>query len=340
MTTKNEFNHKRPTADEQRREMAVLAAAIYTLNPWENASRTGPFVRVKEDYSQIFICNLVTDENGDCGFLIFPAPRDYTRCCVEHDDIKERVRNYIDMRYYGVFFSVWENLPERERKAYEHLSIRFSDGCWPRFVHKRRGCEIAPLTSNEFETVEECLWHFREQLECMYENGDLFELEPGDIALRSYDTEMQEWKNVVTATEMAEDPGHPLMIYPDTPILQSLKQVAVSQKVPELEVDYGWIFPEGEPNSGYEFEIYIAVANRKTNEVLTEYRCCQEDFEECMLTAVSDTMFKHGKPKVIYISRDESADILGDLSRQLNIKLKQVDVPLKVTKYLYHHRAV
>ena len=59
-----------------------------------------------------------------------------------------------------------------------------------------------------------------------------------------------------------------------------------------------------------------------------------------MLTAVSDTMFKYGKPKVIYISRDESADILGDLSRQLNIKLKQVAVPLKVTKYLYHHRAV
>ena len=110
-------NNKRLTSDEQRREMAVLAAAIYALNPWENASRTGPFVRVKEDYSQMFICNLVTDENGDRGFLIFPAPRDYTRCCVEHDDIKERVRNYIDMRYYGVFFSDWEKLPEREQKA-------------------------------------------------------------------------------------------------------------------------------------------------------------------------------------------------------------------------------
>ena len=54
-----------------------------------------------------------------------------------------------------MFLSVWEKLPERERKAYERLSIRFSDGSWPRFVHKRRGCEIAPLPTSEFESGEQ-----------------------------------------------------------------------------------------------------------------------------------------------------------------------------------------
>ena len=89
--------------------------------------------------------------------------------------------------------------------------------------------------------MEECLWHFREQLDDMCENGDLLEFEPDDIALRYYDAGTQEWKNVITPVEMMEDPGHPLVVYADAPILQSLKQLHVSQNVPELEVDYGWI---------------------------------------------------------------------------------------------------
>ena len=340
MKRTNEDN-KRPTADEQRREMSVLAAAIHELNPWDHANCSGPFVCVREDYSQMFICNLVIDADGDRGFLIFTAPRDYKRCCVKHDSAREHMRNYIDMSYYGVFFSDWEKLPEVERKAYERLSIRFDDGCWPRFVRKRRGYTVAPLTSNGFETMEECLWHFREQLDDMCENGDLLEFEPDDIALRYYDAGTQEWKNVITPVEMMEDPGHPLVVYADAPILQSLKQLHVSKNVPELEVDYGWILPFfKEPPSGYEYEMQIVVVNRKTKEVLTEYRCAQTDFEQCMLTAVSDTMFKYGKPRKIYISRDECADVLGDLAGKLGIQLKQVDFLPGATNYLFCCKAV
>lgn len=339
MTMKSEGNNKRPTADEQRREMAVLAAAIHELDPWNNASSTEPFVSVNEDCSQMFICRFVIDSDGDRGFLMLPAPRDYARCA-KCDDAREKMRNYIEMRYYGVFFSEWEKLPEREQKAYERLSIRFSDGCWPRFIHKRYGCMEAPVTSNEFETMEECLWHLREQLEAMYDNGDLFNFKPGDIALRHYDTEAREWKNILTPVEMWEDPGRPLMIYASVPILQSLKQVPVSKKVLELEVDYGWIVPGELPASGYEFEMQVVVADRRTREVLTGYRCFQKDFTECMLTSVSDAIFKYGKPKAIYIARDESADLLGDLACKLGIQLKRAKSLPGATNYLYSCRAV
>lgn len=326
MTTKNEFNHKRPTVDEQLYKMAVLAAEIYEKRPWDNAGCAGPFVCRRDESSPAYIYTLMAGDH-DCGVMIFSTSRDYNRGRTKYDDPNADLRRDIEIAYDCVVFSDWEKLPEKEQKAFERLSLRFPEGGWPHFVSKRRGRMPAPMAPDKFERMAECLRHFSEQLDAMHENGDLFRFQRGEMALRSYDAETKEWKNSLFHGEVVAAENRVLLWDEDEPEIQRLKQIPFSADVPELEVDFGWLCPQETDRlvSGYEFGMLVVVANRKTKEVLLRYGCAQDDFDMCMVDAVSDVITKCGKPRTIYISRIESANILGSYVRAMDIQLEWVD---------------
>ena len=128
----------------------------------------------------------------------------------------------------------------------------------------------------------------------------------------------------------------------DEPAIQSLKQIPFSADVSELEVDFGWLCPQGADRfvDGYEFGMLVAVTNRKTKEVLLRYGCAQEDFDMCMVNAVSEVIEKCGKPRKIYICRVESSSILLSFAREMNIELERVESLQSATAAVYSCRAV
>lgn len=341
MTTKKETNTKRPTKDEQFRKMAVFAAEIREKRPWEHAGYPGPFVCHRDENSPTYIYTLGNGDDG-YGITIFFTSRDYNHSGIEYDDPKADLRKDIELAFFCVVFSDWEELPKGEQETFERLSLRFPKGCWPHFVSKRRGCMPALLAPDEFERMAECLWHFREQVNAMRENGDLFRFKRGEMALRYYDAETQEWKHsLVRGGVVAEEWRVPLW-NADEPAIQSLKQIPFSADVSELEVDFGWLYPEDPDRlvDGYEFGMLVAVSDRKTKEVLLRYGCAQEDFDMRMIDVVSEAILKYGKPRTIYVSRIESANILESFARAVNIELERVDSLQSATAAVYSCRAV
>ncbi len=340
MTTKNEFNHKHSTKDEQFRKMAVLANEIREKRPWEHAGCPGPFVCHRDESSPAYIYTLTNDDGY--GITVFFTSRDYNRSGIECDDPKAELRKDIELAFFCVAFSDWEELQEGERETFERLSLQFPEGCWPHFVSKRRGFMPASLTPDEFERMAECLWHFSAQLDAMRENGDLFRFKRGEMARRYYDAETQEWKHALFRGEVVAGEWRVPLWNMDEPEFQRLKQIPFSADVPELEVDFGWLCPQGTDCfvDGYEFGMLVAVTNRKTKEVLLRYGCAQEDFDMCMADAVSEVIEKCGKPRKIYICRVESSSILWSFAREVNIELECVESLQSATAAVYSCGAV
>ncbi len=342
---KNNQNKKnrQPTAEEQFRKMAVLAAGICENRPWEHAGCPGPFVCYYDDGMETYIYILITDDAGNRGFRIYHTRRDYARSCTPYDTREKNLRKDIETVYDAVFFCDWENLPEEEQNTFERLSLRFPDGCWPRFVSKRCGClTVVPLGSDEYETMEDCLQHFKAQLDAMRESGELARFKQGEVAQRCYDAEAKAWKHSFARTVKMLMRREPLMIEPNALVVQELKKAPYSEDIPEMEMDFGWLIPEHLDSlaDGYEFEMLVVLADRESKEVLLEYACDPEAFDVCVVEAIKDVVSEHGKPRTIYVSRDYSADSLCDLARWGNIRLAQVNSVPGAASGLHHEGAV
>ena len=321
-------NNKNSMKDKQLCKMAALAAEIYEKQPWEHAGCPGPFVCYYDNGMQMYIYSLVTDDAGNRGFRIYYTRRDYLRSRATFDTQAENLRNDIEMVYDEVFFVEWENLSEEEQKAYERFSLRFSDGCWPHFVSKHCGYLTAvPLESDEYETMEDCMQHFSSQLDAMRKSGELAKFEQGKVAQRYYDKEAKEWKHSFAQTVKMLVRRELMVIDPNAPVVQLLKKAPYSEDVPEMEMDFGWLIPENLESlpDGYEFEMLVVLADRETKEVLLDYGCEREAFDICVIEIIKDAIFKYGKPRTIYLTRNDSADVLRDIARRGNIQLVQTD---------------
>lgn len=121
----------------------------------------------------ILTVGVAENDAGNRGFRIYHTRRDYARSCTLYDMREENIRKDIETVYDAVFLR-WGKPPEEEQKTFERLSLRFPDGCWPRLVSKRCGCLTSvPFGSDEYETMEDCLQHFKAQLDAMRESGEL-----------------------------------------------------------------------------------------------------------------------------------------------------------------------
>ena len=114
---KNNQNKKnrQPTAEEQFRKIAVLAAGICENRPWEHAGCPGPFVCYYDDGMETYIYILITDDAGNRGFRIYHTRRDYARSCTPYDTREKNLRKDIETVYDAVFFCDGENRRKRNR---------------------------------------------------------------------------------------------------------------------------------------------------------------------------------------------------------------------------------
>ena len=129
---KNNQNKKnrQPTAEEQFRKMAVLAAGICENRPWEHAGCPGPFVCYYDDGMETYIYILITDDAGNRGFRIYHTRRDYARSCTPvsytHLDVYKRQALFNAAKYVCLWCPTFSAYLEKKRSEGKHYNVAIS----------------------------------------------------------------------------------------------------------------------------------------------------------------------------------------------------------------------
>lgn len=318
--------------DKHRKENAlwrVLLAClsdIAKMEPWDKLTHEIPLAYIPKSDDQMIFFSCVRESEHSMGIFIYPTPRDYQYGTLAQENDREEARQFIEMECFTAAFTTKDEVPEKVLRVYQRLAVDFGDGLWPWVSHKRYGYLDETPHADDLAFALDALGNFHMQLCALKETNAVPDYDKGEMLLRYYSPEDDLWYNVIAPFALPPEVSSAFITLKDSPLILELSQLPASTDIPRMELDYGWLDEpvQDKANDVPYFPMHLVVSDRLNDQQLSLYHCRPEDFIGCALTALADALRKHGLPETLYVCRDESYDLLEDLTRKLGIHLKRV----------------
>lgn len=323
---------KKPHKGEQKlpdsellRQANQIAAAIFSLRPWDQFPPERLFVQFSKDGQHMTVAR--TADPGECrtGIVLIPDTPALTRALtpVEEEPADSDLRRWIESEYYAVYFVCAEDCPE---DVHALLGDAAGDSLLPWFGYKRSGFPLRPIEEKDLPVLTELLGGLMMQYRCLLENRVQVDPEKGELLFRAYDEKTGLWQNFSYAVALPAPPLTMYSIREDAPRLSELRACPPNADKMRVEFDIGWL-PDAvcdEDGSELYYNQLVLFADRTTGKALSFYNCRPDNLLDAAFTAFSDLIHEHGRPETLYYSRPEAAALMQGFAGQLGIKVKKV----------------
>ena len=314
--------HKR---DRLWRQFTEEVECLKELWPWDHIKSTDVLALMpeKRDHMIYFSCENLG--NKTVSITIYPNSGSYCTMLENREGQTPDLRSFIETDTYGFLLGPKEEVPEKRLELMDQRGVDCGEDLWPWLIRKRRGYTSGRPNEAEFEYMVNCLDHLIEELTTLEETDQPVAFEEGTMVLRYFDERYGDWLTASVPFALPEESEH-VVFSGDQPLVDNLKDSPKAKNATAVEFDFGWrIQPKRrEGESETYFENMVVFADRSGKEPPVIFQCRPEELLDCSIQAFQMLVRNYGRPETVYVCREESDEMLGDLAEKLGIKIHQV----------------
>lgn len=302
------------------------SAHLIGLKPWDKLRPEYLFLYLPEDQDTPAICHLISNPDA-IGLMIHPDPTSYFAGQHVSSSPNDAKRAFIESNVFAMHLCHRSELPAAVCSLLQrlHLYSEDEDALVPYFLYKEFGYTTTLPQEEHLFYLFDCLSSLFMMLSHLLEQKLPVDFENGEIMLRFYNQDLQQWLNFAVPKDKVLNPDSFRLAVQESEHLAHLRRCPPAPDGLRIEFDFAWapepVEKEGQPSH---YPLFLLFTDRVNKTFLGGCHGQADELVNGAFNYLSDLIEQHGRPEALYVCRDTSLCLIYDFASKLGIPVKRV----------------